>query len=273
MKRFLLIVFLFNLFLILKSQGEVDYSVCDSIDGIYIPKDLDDCILQLEKIHTDSIKQQIQEMTSTDFTTGAHMGLGMWMRNEWGLWRGSRLSLYFRNRAEERAKNEKLKYSVPPHVDNMSGAILSYYYMHLINKDLNIDIILKKCNLDTCPDFDEKLFESSLMYFDNNGIKKSAYIKYISKDHSWYDSIPEEERSVYFDNWRIYRKDKSQEALQKIAELAKMDVAEMSKILEDEYWIFDERYNWKIISGPVYRKITFAKPENRGELIKKAFDK
>lgn len=43
------------------------------------------------------------------------MGLGMWMRNNWRLWAGSRLQKYFLVRGIR-------------HPDDMSGVILEYYY-------------------------------------------------------------------------------------------------------------------------------------------------
>ena len=49
------------------------------------------------------------------------IGLGMWIRNNWGLRSGSRLQKYFRDR--------KIV-----HPDNMSGIILDYYHDWLNGK-------------------------------------------------------------------------------------------------------------------------------------------
>ncbi len=54
------------------------------------------------------------------------MGLGMWMRNNWGLWRGKELAIYF---------NSIGIY----HPDDMSGIILTSYYRELYGKDWEVE--------------------------------------------------------------------------------------------------------------------------------------
>ena len=44
-----------------------------------------------------------------------HLGLGMWMRNNWGLWGGSRLQKYFTDKGVT-------------HPEGMSSVILFYYW-------------------------------------------------------------------------------------------------------------------------------------------------
>ena len=55
-----------------------------------------------------------------------HFGLGMGIRNTWGLWGDSRLAKYF--------KKHGIK-----HPDNMSGIILDAYVNHLKGKPTNFD--------------------------------------------------------------------------------------------------------------------------------------
>lgn len=50
-----------------------------------------------------------------------HFGLGMWMRNNWGLWGGSRLQKYFTDRGTA-------------HPDDMSSVVL-FYYWHWLRGD------------------------------------------------------------------------------------------------------------------------------------------
>ncbi|WP_286735513.1 MULTISPECIES: DUF6794 domain-containing protein [Sphingobacterium] len=97
----------------------------DTIAGIYIPKNLDDCFVQIDSFWDDSTKNKIREMTESEFMAGSHFGFGMWMRNNWGLWGGSRLSAYFTKRGIR-------------HPDDMSGIILTSYYRKLKGKDPNV---------------------------------------------------------------------------------------------------------------------------------------
>jgi hypothetical protein len=96
-----------------------------SKDTIYIPFDLDDCNQQLDKIFVDSTKAKIKGMTESDFSARMHLNFGMWMRNNWGLWKGSRLSRFF---------NEKGIY----HPDDMSGIILDSYYRYLTGQEIKL---------------------------------------------------------------------------------------------------------------------------------------
>jgi len=89
--------------------------VADSIDGFYIPKNLEECFLELNKILKPKDIETIKNLKSKDDLSLYHFGLGMWLRNNWGLWGGSRLQQYFFKKGID-------------HPDNISGIILSYYY-------------------------------------------------------------------------------------------------------------------------------------------------
>ena len=97
------------------SQRDYRYLV-DRINGIYIPKDIDEAIDSLDAIISPEDKRYITDSLSLeDFGARCHFSLGMWIRNNWGLWGGSRLQRYF---------VEKNVY----HPDDMSGEILNAYY-------------------------------------------------------------------------------------------------------------------------------------------------
>jgi len=102
----------------------------DTIASIYIPKNLEDCFVQIDSFWDDSTKNKVREMTESEFMAGAHFGFGMWMRNNWGLWGGSRLSAYFAKRGIR-------------HPDDMSGIILTSYYRKLKGKDPDVKSQLK----------------------------------------------------------------------------------------------------------------------------------
>ncbi len=52
-------------------------------DTAYIPKDLEDCFVQLDKILPDSIKKAMFTQGEKGFITDTHLGIGMWIRNHW----------------------------------------------------------------------------------------------------------------------------------------------------------------------------------------------
>lgn len=89
--------------------------IADSINGIYIPENLDDCLLILNQLLNGTIKDEIK---NAENIVGFHFGLGMWIRNNWGLWGGSRLQLWFNNQGLNNP-------------DDISGLILSVYQEYL----------------------------------------------------------------------------------------------------------------------------------------------
>jgi hypothetical protein len=94
----------------------------DTLNGIYIPKDLKDCFIQLDKVLSAKDRDEIKSLKNRDETIKYHHGLGMWLRNNWGLWGGSRLQKYFL------AKKVN-------HPDEMSALILAFYYDWLHNNN------------------------------------------------------------------------------------------------------------------------------------------
>ncbi|HAY3552825.1 hypothetical protein KRE47_07910 [Elizabethkingia meningoseptica] len=66
------------------------------IDGFYIPKNLYECNVELDRlVNTEDKKELIKIDNYLEFN---HFGLGMWIRNNWGINGGSRLLKYFHDR-------------------------------------------------------------------------------------------------------------------------------------------------------------------------------
>ena len=67
-------------------QWQYRYHV-DRINGIYIPKDIDEAIDTLDTILSAEDKQFATDSLSLEaFGVGTHLGLGMWIRNNF--WNG-----------------------------------------------------------------------------------------------------------------------------------------------------------------------------------------
>ena len=99
----------------------------DSINGVYIPKNLTDCFVRLNTMARPKIINEFKKCPSEELIGKYHFGLGLWMRNNWSLWGGSRLSIYFNNLGIK-------------HPDDMSGIILTSYYRYLNNHDLDLEV-------------------------------------------------------------------------------------------------------------------------------------
>ncbi len=94
-------------------------------DGHYIPRNLDDAHAELMKLLPPDELQRIRDMKSEFDMIDYHFGLGMGLRNDWGLWRGSRLS-------------RRLNFMGIWHPDNMSGVILQSFWCKLHNQPFQL---------------------------------------------------------------------------------------------------------------------------------------
>ena len=93
----------------------------ESINGVYIPANLGECFVELDKQLPEIDKKEMAALAHRDNMIVYHHGLGTWLRNNWGLWGGSRLRKYFTDRGIT-------------HPDDMSGVILDYYHDWLTGK-------------------------------------------------------------------------------------------------------------------------------------------
>ena len=81
-----------------KIKEEEKRKYADTINSFYIPKNLRECFVQLDKTINNKSKKQLKEEKET-WLFNSHMGgLGMWIRNNWGINGGSRLLIYFNQR-------------------------------------------------------------------------------------------------------------------------------------------------------------------------------
>ena len=99
-------------------------------ETVYIPQDLDDCFVQLEKLLSPQDLATLRDRSEDDMIR-YHFGLGMWMRNNWGLWGGSRLAGWF---------NERGIF----HPDDMSGIILDSFWRHLNDRPIELEAQIKR---------------------------------------------------------------------------------------------------------------------------------
>ena len=95
--------------------------VAETIEGVYIPANMGECFVELDKLLSEIDKKEMKAQPSRENMIRYHRGFGMWMRNNWGLWGGSRLSKYFNDRGVS-------------HPEDMSGIILRYYHDWLNDK-------------------------------------------------------------------------------------------------------------------------------------------
>ena len=101
--------------------------------GYYIPRDLNDALVELDRIMGDKGRAEVLAAKEQDMAN-YHHGPGTWIRNNWGLWdSNSRLAQYFRKIGAR-------------HPDDMSGIILKSYWRKLHNQPIDLEGQLKYYN-------------------------------------------------------------------------------------------------------------------------------
>jgi hypothetical protein len=94
--------------------------------GVYIPTDIPDAVNELDRMLPDDAKAKIAHTAPAIH----HLSLGQWIRINWGLRDGSRLAVHL----------ESTGITDP---EDMSGVILTAYWLHLNNRTLSRDSLLQ----------------------------------------------------------------------------------------------------------------------------------
>lgn len=97
----------------------------------HIPSDFEGCLRQLDSLTSNQMKEWIKCLPDKEFSKSVHHGFGMYLRNNWGLWRGnSKLA-------------ENLYEMGILHPDDMTGIILNSYQRRLKGEDIRLKEQLK----------------------------------------------------------------------------------------------------------------------------------
>ncbi|MDH3257118.1 MAG: hypothetical protein OEM27_05835, partial [Nitrospinota bacterium] len=122
--QFLSQVLIFIVFLLVGYVGLADVQADEIKEAVYIPKDLADAHRELEKILKPEDIEKMKNGTEKDMYS-YHFDIGIWLRNNWKLWEGSRLSKYFNDMGVH-------------HPDDISGIILRTFWCKLNNQPFRL---------------------------------------------------------------------------------------------------------------------------------------
>lgn len=106
----------------------------DILYGVYIPEDLTDAFIQLNKLIDDDSKNKFKSMPEAAATVKLHFSFGRWIMHNWGFYGGSRFTHYL---------NELGVYDP----DTMVKFVILTYHRNLNRKPLDIKMILEDYNL------------------------------------------------------------------------------------------------------------------------------
>ena len=140
------------------------------------PATLEQTYAYLDSMFDDTAAYGFMTMPEEVATVRLHMSLGMWIRNNWGLWQTGRLAHYFIDKGIG-------------HPDNMSAIILTSYHRYLNKKPVDLEGQIEQYKeWDKNPDlmFTQQMFptggavDSALidLFPVGDTILKSVYAKY-----------------------------------------------------------------------------------------------
>lgn len=93
------------------------------IDGVYIPKDLQDAFAELRRLSAPADLEKFRSVHEDTVRTRLHFGLGRWMIVNWGFYEGSRMAHYLREAGLV-------------HPDDMARVLIVTFHRHLNQKEL-----------------------------------------------------------------------------------------------------------------------------------------
>ena len=95
------------------------------INGVYIPKDINDCFAQLDKLISPESQEKFKKMGEDAAVHKLYFSLGRWMWINWSMLDGSRLTRYFGDYGMQNA-------------EDMTTLIIRSYHRKLMNRDIDI---------------------------------------------------------------------------------------------------------------------------------------
>lgn len=90
-----------------------------------VPSNLEETFVALKEMLSEEDLKNFRDTPENELSGKYHFGLGLWMRNNWGLWSESPLKDYF---------NEMGIF----HPDDMSGIIITSFHRHLNGKNIRL---------------------------------------------------------------------------------------------------------------------------------------
>lgn len=94
------------------------------INGVYIPKDIDDAFQELDALSTQEARAKYRSGDEDLVVSRLKMGIGQWMIVNWNFYEGSRLSHY-------------IKEIGVTHPEDMSEFMMRLYHRYLLGKDVD----------------------------------------------------------------------------------------------------------------------------------------
>ena len=136
-------------------QGKYEYAYqqrirMTHINGSYIPKDLDDAMIHLDRVVEEGGKKRFAMQPEDEAVRKMHFSFGRWMVMHWGFYEGSRLSHFL--------KKKGISYP-----DDMASVLMRCYHRKLNNKPLQFEELAAEIEEKRRKEMEERLQQGEII--------------------------------------------------------------------------------------------------------------
>ena len=131
------------------------------IDGVYIPKDLSDALVQLNKLVDRDSKASFKSVPEEEAVHKLFFSLGRWITRNWGFYEGSRLS-------------HSLKGMGIYHPDNMARFIIRSFHRSLNGQPIDVKGQLEAIAAQQEQDRQKRIQQGTVLYQETRKVKKDT---------------------------------------------------------------------------------------------------
>ena len=129
--------------------------------GVYIPKDVNEALLQLNRLTDEESKTKLKTMSEQDVVNKLFFSLGRWMSHNWGFHNGSRLTVNLRS----------MGIYAP---DDMSRFLMILFHRSLNKKPLEIKTLLQQFQEKAEREKQERLNRGTILLEETRQLEKPA---------------------------------------------------------------------------------------------------
>ncbi len=127
--------------------------------GTYIPKDVNEVLLELNKKIDAKSKSKLAAVTEDEAATKLFFSLGRWMTHNWSLFEGSRLSKYMQDLGIH-------------HPDDMVRFFIIVYHRSLTKQPLEVKELVAKFNDKEEAEKQKKLEKGTILHEEKKKVPK-----------------------------------------------------------------------------------------------------
>lgn len=138
-----------------------DRIVKEYLFEVYIPKDLTDAFIQLNKLIDEPSKQKFKSMPEEEAADRLFFSFGRWIIHNWGFYGGSRLSHFLRGLGIT-------------HPEDMARFIIITYHRNLNRKPLDVKALIERFQAERLKELEERRKEGTILYEETKKVGKGG---------------------------------------------------------------------------------------------------